>query len=74
MVLYEVRFEPLENKWLVLRANVPFSVHESREDACAAAEEHARNESASEQRSCRVVWQGEDGKSGERRFGRASEI
>lgn len=73
MVVYEVRFEPLEDKWLVLRASTPFSVHESRADARAAAEEHARNESASEQRSCRVVWQDEDGKAGERSFGPAFE-
>lgn len=69
MVLYEVRYEPLESKWVVVRAGTLFSVHEMREGACAAAEEHAASESANERRSCRVVWP-VDGtnKGGERNF------
>ena len=70
MVTYEVRYEPLESKWLVVRAATPFSMHESLADARAAAEEHARTESSSESRACRVVWpEGDDSAGGERSFG-----
>jgi hypothetical protein len=71
MVVYEVRYEPLEEKWLVVRATTPFSVHETLEDARAAAEEHARSESGAESRVCRVVWRDAHGNSGERSFGPA---
>ena len=64
MVVYEIHYEPLETKWLVTRAATPFSVHETFEDARAAAEEHARSESAAESRCCKVVWQGEGGQPG----------
>lgn len=64
MVVYEIRYEPLETKWLVTRASTPFSVHETFEDARAAAEEHARSESAAEARACKVVWEGEGGQPG----------
>ena len=75
MVVYEVRFEPLERKWVVIRAGTLFSVHESRDGACAAAEEHAASESASESRSCRVVWPADqDGKGGERIFPAGSDV
>lgn len=71
MVVYEVRYEPLESHWLVVRASTPFSVHESFEGARAAAEEHARNESSAESRECKVVWVAEDGTTaGERRYGK----
>ena len=70
MVIWEVRYEPVESRWLVLRATTPFSVHESATDARAAAEEHARVESDLESRACRVVWCSEDGTpEGEMRFG-----
>ena len=71
MVVYEIRYEPLEEKWLVVRATTPFSVHESLEDARASAEEHARTESGAESRACRVVWTAPDGTRGERSFGQA---
>ena len=64
MVVYEIHYEPLETKWLVTRASTPFSVHETLEDARAAAEEHARSESAAEARTCKVVWNREDGQVG----------
>lgn len=74
MVIWEVRYEPVEARWLVLRAATPFSVHESPGDARAAAEEHARCESDAEARACRVVWCDEDGTpAGEMRFGRWDE-
>lgn len=69
MVLYEVRYEPLESKWVVMRAGTLFSVHETLDGARAAAQEHAASESANERRSCRVVWPAEGAnKGGERNF------
>ncbi len=64
MVVYDVRYEPLELMWVVRRGGTPFSVHESLDDARTSAEEHARTETAADGHACRVIWSNKDGSNG----------
>lgn len=69
-IVYEIVHNELERAWIVRRAGVLFSVHESQPDAIAAAREHARSEHDHEGRVTGVTWRGRDGRvSGEERYG-----
>ena len=72
MVVYEVCFNEAEGRWVLLRSGIPFSVHETLEDANVAAREHAATESDAEHRNCRVIWNRQDGsRGGEWEYGEA---